>query len=245
MGDIDSLLKELDDIPPNSPQPRPPRSSSVSSPNLRASSSSPQCDMPTGQAQTLFKTSPSVAQRSNVNGHRPQRPPARDEFSAVDDLLQDLDLGDNNLPATGSLGSRNVAQHSSGLPKTLSSNPSRPRSSSVLQKCPTLFLGDANRDRGHSTSGGGSNVCCDNIRCTKCDFKVLQFPRVEWVPSVDYLFFRNCYPTDSSLRVKTTPNHNSCAYCCQCSWESAVAPLRIDFSSDLRWVCAGHSARQS
>jgi hypothetical protein len=62
----------------------------------------------------------------------------------------------------------------------------------------------------------------------------------EWDEDVDYLFFRNNHPEESKLAPKLHSKSGSVAYCCQCSWLSEADQKKLDFSSDVRWVCAGH-----
>lgn len=42
-------------------------------------------------------------------------------------------------------------------------------------------------------AGFGGTVCCDRLRCTKCDLDVLSFNHAQWAASATYLFFRNGY----------------------------------------------------
>ena len=43
----------------------------------------------------------------------------------------------------------------------------------------------------HARTGFGGTVCCDRLRCTKCDLQVLSFDHTAWAPTADYMFFRN------------------------------------------------------
>lgn len=86
--------------------------------------------------------------------------------------------------------------------------------------------------------------CCDALRCTKCDFRVLSLPHRAWHSDCDYLFFRNNYPTEAKLGPKLDASQGACAYACQCSWRtvSGSEGVRVDsYSSDLRWICGGHA----
>lgn len=108
-------------------------------------------------------------------------------------------------------------------------------------KCAAVILGPQGSVWGRS-SGVDGVVCCDNLRCTRCDFKVLRFDGVAWHGDVDYMFFRNCYPDEEKMRGKLRGRAGSSAYACQCQWVSCLEEMRVDYSADLRWVCAGHTS---
>jgi hypothetical protein len=136
----------------------------------------------------------------------------------------------------------------------------------TLAKCMGMFIGGTGLQRGRNGSGAAGLMCCDNprcararvrllllagregspltphrtCRCTKCDFKVCWFPDKEWDSSVDYLFFRNNFPTVPKLSPMLHSRPGSTAYCCQCSWSSVTKEKLVDYGGDLRWVCAGH-----
>jgi len=112
-------------------------------------------------------------------------------------------------------------------------------------KCTGVFLGGTKVQRGRNGTTIGVLMCCDAMRCTKCDFRVISFDNVCWEPDVDYLFFRNNYPTETKLAPKLRHSATSCAYCCQCSWHTATGGEpdvhRVDaYAGELRWVCSGH-----
>ncbi|KAJ1459850.1 C8orf37 protein, partial [Pelagophyceae sp. CCMP2097] len=91
---------------------------------------------------------------------------------------------------------------------------------------------------------------CDALRCTKCDFDVLQIPQRAWAADVNYLFLRNFSPDVSRLEAKLVVADASTAYCCQCAWRSCGGgfvplsasgeALRSTGGEALRWVCKGH-----
>merc|ERR1712062_743371 len=58
----------------------------------------------------------------------------------------------------------------------------------------------------------------DGFHCTGCDFQILRIQDHAWTSDVDYMFFRNNYPTLPKLQNKLENSRRSCAYCCQCSW---------------------------
>ena len=157
--------------------------------------------------------------------------------SNLDDLLQDLDI-----PSAPPLC--NVSLHPlqskgpAGPPQP--SYKARQSTSQVLPKCSSLYLGGTRCECGRNGSTVGVVSVCDSIRCTKCDFRVMAFPDTQWLPSVDYLFFRNNYPDADKLAAKLQSRQVCRSYCCQCSWFSTVGEYRIDFGGELRWVCAGH-----
>ena len=104
-----------------------------------------------------------------------------------------------------------------------------------------VFVGGMQFGRGRM-GAVGQLVCCDSLRCTKCDFKVEQFKDRDWESDVDYLFFRNNFPTQAKLAPKLLRRPNAIAYCCQCSWLTGDTERKLDFASEVRWVCAGHAA---
>lgn len=73
------------------------------------------------------------------------------------------------------------------------------KNSITAAKCAGLFLGGASILRGRNGSAIGAVLCCDAVRCTKCDFRVITFDNQAWDAGVDYLFFRNNYPTHEKL----------------------------------------------
>uniref|UniRef100_A0A7R9YQK2 Cilia- and flagella-associated protein 418 n=1 Tax=Chlamydomonas euryale TaxID=1486919 RepID=A0A7R9YQK2_9CHLO len=104
-----------------------------------------------------------------------------------------------------------------------------------------LFIGGAHTPQGRNGASAGVLNRCNNLRCTKCDFKVIWFDNQGWLDSVDYLFLRNNFPTADKLAAKLRRSPSTSAYCCQCSWRSATDAQRVGFGGeDLRWVCAGH-----
>lgn len=91
-------------------------------------------------------------------------------------------------------------------------------------------------------SGVGAIACCDQLRCTKCDCRVISFNDIEWRLEVNYMFFRNNYPIDSKLAEQWLQRPSMRAYCCQCSWASAKEATKLQLTDDLRWICSGHSS---
>lgn len=91
--------------------------------------------------------------------------------------------------------------------------------------------------------GVGPVTCCDALRCTKCDCRVVAFPDAQWRPAVaNYMFFRNNYPTGAKLSEALQRAPGRRAYCCQCSWAAAGEVERLQLSGELRWACGGHAS---
>lgn len=154
--------------------------------------------------------------------------------TALDKLLADID--DLDIPSSSAGGAATAPHHTArSTPGTTA------RPSATAAKCISLFIGGSATQRGRNGSAVGYVLCCDSLRCTKCDFKVMWFHNQSWDDSVDYLFFRNNFPTESKLAPKLLREPGACAYCCQCSWQSATREQLVDFGGDLRWVCGGHS----
>ncbi|XP_034980393.1 cilia- and flagella-associated protein 418 isoform X2 [Zootoca vivipara] len=81
---------------------------------------------------------------------------------------------------------------------------------------------------------------CDQLRCTACDFCVLQYDDFQWDQSCDYLFFRNNMPEFRKLRTKMLTKKGSRAYACQCTWRSIDELTELTGDRQLRWVCSKH-----
>mmetsp|Transcript_69050 Transcript_69050/g.213541 ORF Transcript_69050/g.213541 Transcript_69050/m.213541 type:complete len:162 (+) Transcript_69050:222-707(+) len=74
------------------------------------------------------------------------------------------------------------------------------------------------------------------FHCTGCDFQVLRIDDFVWSADVEYMFFRNNYPTFEKLRKRLQRQAACCAYCCQCSWKSADrSAALVDVAEGLRW----------
>lgn len=76
----------------------------------------------------------------------------------------------------------------------------------------------------------------EGFHCTGCDFQVMRCDGYVWAGDVDYMFFRNNYPTFEKLRRRLVRQQSCSAYCCQCSWKSAhIGAAWRDVSEGLRW----------
>ena len=51
---------------------------------------------------------------------------------------------------------------------------------------------------------------CDQLLCTKCDFKVVSFDDYHWSGDCDYFFFRNNSPDFSRLKSKLIKKKGEC-----------------------------------
>mmetsp|Transcript_14013 Transcript_14013/g.30318 ORF Transcript_14013/g.30318 Transcript_14013/m.30318 type:complete len:257 (-) Transcript_14013:1021-1791(-) len=246
---VDDLLKEFDDLPlanANNRQHHARPSPSASTGHLQPSQNREQTvqrtevpdnsHMGRGSLPGFSSSSPAqprslqkdIAQSHSASSSLKQRPTCAAR-SSLELLLDDF----NDLPGNNS---------------TRTTPPTKPavvqaqaRPSIGGAKCMGIFLGGCSLPRGRNGSVVGTVMCCDSLRCTKCDFKVAWFDHKTWDPAVDYLFFRNNYPTESKLSPMLRQAPGSCAYCCQCSWHSTVSENRVDFGSELRWVCGGHN----
>jgi hypothetical protein len=147
----------------------------------------------------------------------------------LDSLLDELDCIQPSASST-----KHTPQPAAPLRSKRSSNAGQ------RSKCQMVMLGPPSNARGRY-SGVGGTVCCDQLRCTRCDFRVLTFADVEWYRDADYMFFRNRYPDEDRLREKLKTRAGCMAYACQCQWSSCRETRVVDYSSELRWVCAGHS----
>jgi len=101
------------------------------------------------------------------------------------------------------------------------------------------ILGGGNESAFAAGSGPDSGLL-DGVHCTGCDFQVLYLRDAIWDSSVDYMFFRNSYPTVAKLQCKKMLRPGCIAYCCQCSWRSADAAADFaDVAEGLRWRTIG------
>ncbi|XP_053251603.1 cilia- and flagella-associated protein 418 isoform X2 [Podarcis raffonei] len=97
----------------------------------------------------------------------------------------------------------------------------------------------ASENRTTSVQAHGKRTC-DQLRCTACDFRVLQHDDFQWDQSCDYLFFRNNMPEFRKLRTKMLTKKGSRAYACQCTWRSIDELTDLTVDRQLRWVCSKH-----
>lgn len=106
----------------------------------------------------------------------------------------------------------------------------------------SLTVGGSNIPRGLKSSSF-SKVVCNNLRCIQCNFKVLAFADKVWSHRVDYMFFRNNFPTEKlGLELVDSQSHDV-AYCCQCSWITISDEKEITSNNNnetIKWICSGH-----
>lgn len=75
-----------------------------------------------------------------------------------------------------------------------------------------------------------------DFHCTGCDFQVMRIDEFVWSTDVEYMFFRNNYPSFDKLRKRLVRQPGCSAYCCQCSWKSAHCTASLaDVAEGLRW----------
>eukprot|EP00919_Chromeraceae_sp_WS-2016_P064351 GHVR01152315.1.p1 GENE.GHVR01152315.1~~GHVR01152315.1.p1 ORF type:complete len:210 (+),score=48.03 GHVR01152315.1:37-666(+) len=116
-----------------------------------------------------------------------------------------------------------------------------PRMRISNKRCDTPLIGGTRCSRGYSDPI--QPVACDNLRCTSCDFQVIQLASWKWKPEVEYLFFRNYYPDVDKLKSMMEVAVDEVAYCCQCSWRTICAFDSIDNVNKEQqglWKCFGH-----
>ena len=196
---VDDLLAELDDLPQATTKrrssttvptswaaPAPANSSRITSslpPTAAPASSSYQPrahNEPSGiAAPHASRHAHSASASGGSNGPR----------SSIDDLFDDI--GDvpstSTWPASaahGSGSSSGEGMTSNGATMRMAKSTSggsqqQPLSSSFpavakqpAAKCMGLFLGGPKRERGRNGAAAGAVLCCNHLRCTKCDFKV-------------------------------------------------------------------------
>eukprot|EP00667_Euglena_gracilis_P021620 EG_transcript_23743 len=118
-----------------------------------------------------------------------------------------------------------------------SSNPATPTTGNAgRQRCGVVKVGGTDWPTGCSPTSMVDRKC-DNLRCTKCDFRVIWFDNYAWSPTVNYIFLRNNVPDFFKLQEKLDPEKGSCAYACQCTSRTA---RELQAIGDLQWGCGGH-----
>ncbi|KAG2497369.1 hypothetical protein HYH03_004527 [Edaphochlamys debaryana] len=245
---VDDLLKELDDLPGQRGAGRVTAAASTGGNPHHRSGSTPPVSSHESIPNTPSSSKPAAQQygsHSRTRSVSGTTPKPKDELEA---LLSDFDFGGtptstSTAAANGRPAAKSEVQTSRAAPGSGGGAASMltKHSSNIAskQKCTGVFLGGTSYGRGRM-GAVGNLICCDALRCTKCDFRVEWFHNREWDGDVDYLFFRNNFPTESKLAPKMRSRPGCVAYCCQCSWLSVVDQTKLDFSSELRWVCAGH-----
>lgn len=175
---------------------------------------------------------PVPQQRPSGSTNARSNPAAGQGSLELDDLLNELDC----IEPAGRRAAPSASSKGPPVPikEKRTSDGGRGRA-----KCRMIMLGPPASDRGHYT-GVGATVCCNQLRCTRCDLRVLSFCDAKWDSGADYMFFRNCYPDEGRLSENLRTQRGTTAYACQCQWTSCSEPTLVDFSSELRWVCAGH-----
>lgn len=134
-------------------------------------------------------------------------------------------------------GFSNVEGSSSMAPPISNSNVGG--TTSTKSKCLRVTIAGPAWTRGIKASAFSRNAC-DNLRCLKCNFKVMTFLGKSWDESADYIFFRNNVPNEKKLSEKLRNSPESCAYCCQCTWTHLVDEKSVSAGMEFQWACAGH-----
>jgi len=103
-------------------------------------------------------------------------------------------------------------------------------------KCTQIYLGGSRSVKGDCNAR--QIRTCNNLRCTSCDFKVVQVDDYLWSKDTNYLFLRNNMPDMHRLSSNLIYEKGYRAYACQCSWRS-IKEQKLK-CSQLKWVCAKH-----
>ena len=172
----------------------------------------------------------------------------RKKSESLDDLLADLDdaLSDGATASSARPPAPSGRLSSGGFHVRSSSGGGRGNSPGSILKCaPCPLIGSTRLALGGPCSFFEESACA-TLRCTSCDFDVVSFEGAGWVDGeegVDYMFFRNNYPSESKMRTLMSRVSEARAYCCQCSWRTMMpgAKEKVDsVGGTLRWVCGGH-----
>eukprot|EP00668_Euglena_longa_P001850 GGOE01002171.1.p1 GENE.GGOE01002171.1~~GGOE01002171.1.p1 ORF type:complete len:242 (+),score=48.30 GGOE01002171.1:88-726(+) len=197
-----------------------------------------------------FGSSPPPRVTSPVGSGGDVRPRATVDASEIDRLLDEVshvtvspDVDRDTEKPTGTTSDSNEMPLKGAAPKEPSegTNPASPTSvnsvpSGVRQRCGTVKVGGTAWPAGCSPTFMVEKKC-DNLRCTKCDFRVIWFDDYAWSPSVNYIFLRNNVPDFQKLQEKLDPEPGACAYACQCLSRTA---RDLEAIGDVQWGCAGH-----
>jgi hypothetical protein len=207
MGDVDSLLEEL--------------------------------DLSLGKKKPASVSSGSPASMQGL-------PAARVADTEIENLLAEIDTKHETLyprqspftsPCTMIREGNNIGTTESDASLTFTNGPK--------QRCSTIKIGGSKWPLGCAPTCAVDNRC-SNIRCTKCDFKVVSFDDYAWSNAVTYLFLRNNVPDFTKLVPMLISAKGCCAYACQCSSKTAnnSALETLGEQSDVQqWTCGGHFRR--
>eukprot|EP00658_Telonema_sp_P-2_P085915 TRINITY_DN9903_c0_g1_i1.p1 TRINITY_DN9903_c0_g1~~TRINITY_DN9903_c0_g1_i1.p1 ORF type:complete len:213 (+),score=24.94 TRINITY_DN9903_c0_g1_i1:146-784(+) len=196
----------------------------------RSAMDSPGLDDLLGELQGELDSKCTIGAPVVLVSNQSVRPSATDD---LDDLLSSLD--------GPSLASNSPKQRVA---------PVQIEHSGGKRKCSSTHLGP-------EESAGAGIVCCDKLRCNRCDLKVVRFQGYAWSLGTDYLFMRYNYPDWDKLCTNLMPRKASQAYGCGCAWRSVdeVVDITPNLSEEWRtktagksawhqqdgwWLCAGH-----
>ena len=83
-------------------------------------------------------------------------------------------------------------------------------------KCFPLCIGGSSLPDGQ-TNTSFEPMCCEALRCSACDKKVVRFSdNVKWADSVDYIFVRNFNTSVNRLREGVVAAPGFSCFACQC-----------------------------
>lgn len=190
---------------------------------------------PTRMSNAKTKTYP-----GRPTGVSTQRRTNNNASSSIDELLDIIGDTSSSVPQTASPCQDSIFHRSETRVDT-----SKSAGQGMRKKCLMLQVGGAKVKRGHTMSGlknksASATTVCSNLRCTECDFIVVQFPGFEWQSSVNYMFFRENVPNATKLKTKMNHNSDATAYACQCKWLSVLHEASKIDTKRIKWVCAGH-----
>lgn len=178
--EVDDLLAELGDLTPTPTRITPAAAMHALAPAVPSSRCCIQ--QPTPPSQPSTSRSPHAAMPTRKSTSKVLLHAASDENvntllggrgkTDLDQLLNDFgDLG----PGSPMRCRPAHARSTSGGTATTST-----RTSLGAAKCMGLFIGGSSLPRGRNGSTVGALMCCDNLRCTKCDFKVRMRIHAAW-----------------------------------------------------------------
>ncbi|KAL9648657.1 hypothetical protein ABK040_016287 [Willaertia magna] len=171
---------------------------------------------------------------------RSQSITSSDNDDELDSLMNELLEESQPHSPSNELGVNTKTLKLTSLSEPLSTMNNNNFSLKVLspRKCTTVFLSNQFDKLGYCSYL--SIKRCNDIRCMKCDFKVLHFDRKKWKSTVDYLFFRNNYPETVKKGFELNEDINVTSYCCQCSWVTVERRTNIKSLTNLYWYCGGN-----
>ena len=244
--DLDSLVEEIEDLLTDRPSSQGAIHKSPNQKNKDLAASSRSSSVPrSGSARNKNNVFANTTAFANHNNSTPSPASKKSAMFKKQFSHNDLELDDFMNELIEDSPTSPIIKRKNSIPKnasvgafTTSSPVSSLTSPRVSKKCSTTYLSNRHDSFGINTFLTPKR--CSDLRCMKCDFKVINFDGKKWKDDVNYLFFRNNYPetVKKGFEEKEFPDHTS--YCCQCSWITVSDRTSAKNLTSLNWYCGGH-----